>query len=163
MCLYFSLLTRLLLSLPPFFLLLPLSVLLPAGSTLLVSWNDGAMERTLRRHRPRSVWWARGRPTASHFMTDSKFILLPWSGLAADRACHHPVELCRNGWQERSSQGRRCICSCSLPAALHSPPPPPPLLEPRTGAERLTCSGKNVTHVKWMLKKSKRSVALISH
>ncbi len=42
-----SLLTRLLLPLPPVLLLLPQSVLLPAGSTLLVSRNDLAMERTL--------------------------------------------------------------------------------------------------------------------
>lgn len=43
----FSLLTGLLLSLPPLLLLLLQSVLLPAGATLLVSWNDGAVERTL--------------------------------------------------------------------------------------------------------------------
>lgn len=44
-CLLFF--TRLLLCLPPLLLLLPQSVRFPAGSTLLVSRNDLAMERTL--------------------------------------------------------------------------------------------------------------------
>lgn len=45
---FFHLLTRLLLPLPPFFQLLPLSVLLSARSTLLVAGDDQAVERALR-------------------------------------------------------------------------------------------------------------------
>lgn len=47
MCTCVSLLTGLLLALPPRLLLLPQSVLLTEGSTLLVPRNNAAMERTL--------------------------------------------------------------------------------------------------------------------
>lgn len=64
------------------------------------------------------------------------FFLTPWGGPVSDTAFRCPVEHCSNGWQEWSSQGRRCIYSCSLPGAPCSPPPLPHQREPRTDAER---------------------------
>lgn len=66
---------------------------------------------------------------------------VPWGGPVSGTASRPPEELCSDGWPGWSSQGRRCICCGSLPAAPCSPPPRPLRWEPRTDAGRPTCTG----------------------
>lgn len=99
-------------------------------------------------------WSGHGKDTGGHVLaaqthtltvgevTHFVCVLLPCGGPVSDTAFPGPVELCSNGWREWSSRGRRCICSCSLPGAPCSPPPRPPQREPRTDAERPTCTRK---------------------